>query len=186
VALTFHGAGDPVLARQVLGVLSAGAAKATILAVGKWLEANPGLAGEITSAGHDLGNHTFSHLTLPDLPAAAAKREIERCRDVLVTLTGSPGRWFRPSGTPTATPLIRQLAGAAGYPVCLSYDVDPRDYADPGATAVRARTAASVRAGSIVSLHLGHAGTLAALPGILADLRSRGLSAVTVTELLAL
>jgi hypothetical protein len=40
-------------------------------------------------------------------------------------------------------------------------------------------------AGSIVSLHLGHAGTVAALPGILDGIRSRGWSAVTVTELLS-
>ena len=50
---------------------------------------------------------------------------------------------------------------------------------------MRERTLADVKAGSIVSLHLGHAGTVAALPGILAGLRARGLAAVTVTELLA-
>jgi hypothetical protein len=36
-----------------------------------------------------------------------------------------------------------------------------------------------------VSLHLGHPGTVVALPGLIADLRARGLSAVTVTDLLA-
>ncbi len=41
----------------------------------------------------------------------------------------------------------------------------------------------AVRPGSIVSLHLGHAGTVSALPGVLAGLRDRGLRAVTVSEL---
>jgi len=40
------------------------------------------------------------------------------------------------------------------------------------------------RAGSVVSMHLGHAGTVAALPEILTDLRERGLTPVTATELL--
>ena len=184
VALTFHGAGDPALTTRALDVLRAGGARVTVLAVGTWLESRPELAGQITGDGHELGNHTYTHPTLPDLGAAAVRQEIDGCRDVLIAMAGSPGRWFRPSGTPRATPLIRREAAAAGYPVCLAYDVDPRDYTDPGATAVRARVAAAVRPGSIVSLHLGHAGTVAALPGILADLRARGLAAVTVSSLL--
>jgi peptidoglycan/xylan/chitin deacetylase (PgdA/CDA1 family) len=42
----------------------------------------------------------------------------------------------------------------------------------------------SVKAGSIVSLHLGHAGTATALPKILDGLTTRGLAAVTVSALL--
>jgi hypothetical protein len=39
--------------------------------------------------------------------------------------------------------------------------------------------------GWIVSLHFGHPGTVAALPGILDDLQSRGLQAVSASTLLA-
>jgi hypothetical protein len=49
---------------------------------------------------------------------------------------------------------------------------------------VRAVVDGQVRPGSVVSLHFGHPGTLAALPGILADLHRRGLRAVTTSELL--
>jgi peptidoglycan/xylan/chitin deacetylase (PgdA/CDA1 family) len=185
VALTFHGAGDPRLATTLLAELGRAGARATVLAVGSWLEANPAMARAILDGGHELGNHTQTHPALRRLDGAACYHEIDGCRQVLQRLTGSPGRWFRPSGTPHATPLIAAAAGRAGYRTTLSYDVDPRDYADPGATAVRDRTLSAVRPGSIVSLHLGHAGTLAALPGILDGLRSRGLRAVTVGALLA-
>jgi peptidoglycan/xylan/chitin deacetylase (PgdA/CDA1 family) len=183
VALTFHGSGDPALTERALTVLRRERAHVTVLAVGTWLAANPALAQRITADGHDLGNHTYTHPVLPDLDGDAARTEIERCRDLLRTLTGSPGRWFRPSGTPRATPLILRVAAAAGYPVCLAYDVDPLDYADPGAGAVRERVATVVRPGSIVSLHLYREGTVEALPGILADLRGRGLVPVTVSDL---
>lgn len=75
-------------------------------------------------------------------------------------------------------------AEAVGYRTSLSYDVDPRDYADPGAAAVRNRTLAAIRPGSVVSLHLGHAGTVAALPAILAGLLNQGRRAVAVSGLL--
>jgi hypothetical protein len=58
------------------------------------------------------------------------------------------------------------------------------DYLDPGGPTVARRTLHDVRAGSIVSLHLGHAGTVAALPEILAGIRERGLGTGTVRELL--
>jgi peptidoglycan/xylan/chitin deacetylase (PgdA/CDA1 family) len=79
---------------------------------------------------------------------------------------------------------MKQVAGAAGYAISLSYDVDSMDYTDPGAATVRQNLAAA-QPGSIVSMHLGHQDTIDALPGILDDLTARGLTAVTVGELLA-
>ena len=43
----------------------------------------------------------------------------------------------------------------------------------------------SVRPGSIVSLHLGHPGTVTALPAIVHGLARRGLRPVTLTGLLS-
>lgn len=184
VALTFHGAGDPALATGILRVLAGAKAQVTVLAVGTWLAANPAFARRITDAGHELGNHTWTHPVLDNLTAAPARVEIERCRDLLVSLTGSPGAHFRQSGGAHPTPLVRTLAGHAGYPVCLSYDVDSLDWTDPGPAVVRRTVAAGVQPGSVVSMHFGHPGTLAALPGVLADLAARGLRPVTATTLL--
>lgn len=184
VALTFHGAGDPAIALALLGTLERAHGQATVLVVGSWLAAHPQLAARIVGAGHELGNHTWSHPTLDALPATQARVEIERCRDVIDRLTGSPGGHLRQSGNARSTALVRRLAGAAGYPICLSYDVDAQDWTDPGVAAVRRNVAAGVRPGSVVSLHFGHPGTLTALPAILADLDRRGLRPVTATRLL--
>jgi len=185
VALTFHGAGDPALATALLSEVEAAGAHVTVLAVGTWLEQQPQMAKRILDAGHELGNHTYRHLTMPSLSATVDDSEITRCADVLRRLTGSQGKWFRPSGTVHATPTILAAAGRAGYSNSLSYDVDPSDYADPGAAAVVSRVLANVQAGSIVSLHLGHAGTVQAMPQILDGLQARGLSAITMSSLMA-
>ena len=66
------------------------------------------------------------------------------------------------------------VAGEAGYRTVLGFDVDPHDYEDPGADAVAQRTLAAVGPGSIVSLHFGHPGTIAALPAILDGLAAEG------------
>jgi peptidoglycan/xylan/chitin deacetylase (PgdA/CDA1 family) len=75
-------------------------------------------------------------------------------------------------------------AGAAGYAQVVGFDVDPHDYADPGAAAVAQRVADGIRPGSIVSLHLGHSGTVEAFDRMVTAIRARGLSPVVLGELL--
>lgn len=184
LALTFHGAGDISYAQQILEIAAAKKARITVMAVGTWLQANPDIGQQILAAGHELGNHTLSHLDVNSMSPQDMRAEVIGCRDLLIRTTGTPGSYFRQSQSQTASGQLLTIAGQAGYPVALSYDVDSMDWQDPGPEAVRANMAAA-RAGSIVSLHLGHAGTVQALPTVLDDLRARGLSAVTVTTLLA-
>lgn len=182
VALTFHGAGDLDLARKILAGLAARGAAVTVMAVGTWLQQYPNAARLVTDNGHELGNHTWSHPTLSTLSESGIRAEIERCRDRLAALTGSPGAFFRPSAAQHATPTVLRLAGAAGYGTVLSYDVDSRDFTDPGAPAIE-RVVGAAAAGSVVSMHLGHPGTFTALPGLLDDLARRGLRPVTASAL---
>jgi peptidoglycan/xylan/chitin deacetylase (PgdA/CDA1 family) len=184
VALTFHGAGDRSLTEQILRDCADHEARITVFAVGQWLAATPSLGRQILSAGHELGNHTWSHQQMPTLSAQAAFDEIRRGAEAVRAATGSTGWWFRPSGTPHSTATIRAAAGRSGYKRCVSYDVDPADYRDPGASLVVSRTLQQVRPGSIVSLHLGHIGTVQALPQILAGLSAKGLAPVTLSRLL--
>jgi peptidoglycan/xylan/chitin deacetylase (PgdA/CDA1 family) len=184
VALTFHGAGDEALARRVLTLLHDRGAAATVLAVGTWLQQYPDAGRMVIGLGHELGNHTWSHPDFAALDENGMRVEIERCRDRIAVATGGPGAFFRPSQAQHATPVVRRIAAAAGYPTVLSYDVDSRDFTDPGAVVIR-RNVASVTAGSVVSLHLGHPGTLGALPGVIDDLAARGLRPVTASALFA-
>jgi peptidoglycan/xylan/chitin deacetylase (PgdA/CDA1 family) len=178
------GAGDVGLARQLLTIANARGARITVMVVGTWLSDNPWVASEILAGGHQLGNHTWSHQDINSMSESDMGQEVIRCRDLLVQTTGTPGAYFRPSQTPTANALMKQVAGAAGYALSLSYDVDSMDYTDPGAAAVRQNMDAA-QAGSIVSMHLGHQDTIDALPDVLDDLNARSLAAVAVGELLA-
>jgi len=185
VALTFHGQGEPAQVKALLGELERAGAKVTVLAVGSWLSAQPAMARRILDGGHELGNHTQNHGPIASMDAAGAFAEIDGCAQVLRTLTGSIGTWFRPSQTQYSTGLIQAQAARAGYPTCLSYDLDSLDYTDPAPAAIVATVTGAVQNGSIVSLHFGHAATVAAIPQVLDRLRQRGLAPVTMTELVS-
>ncbi|MER6489301.1 polysaccharide deacetylase family protein [Streptomyces virginiae] len=184
VALTFHGNGEPALARAALAAAEKGGARVTVLAIGAWLDAHPDMARRILDGGHELGNHTQRHLAINDMTEAEAYAEITGCAQRLKRLTGSIGTWFRPSQTQYATPLVQKLAQRAGYPHVLSYDVDSLDFTSPGAAAVIRNVTGTIRPGSVVSLHFGYADTVDAMPSLLEELARRKLRAVTTTELL--
>jgi peptidoglycan/xylan/chitin deacetylase (PgdA/CDA1 family) len=189
VALTFHTSGDIALAQRLLDITVQRATPITCFIVGNWLEQNPEWAQKLTDAGHELANHTYSHPDSTTLGREQLASEITRCRDVLVGLSGRPGAFFRPSGVDDGTvapsDLILETAQQSGYGTALGFDVDPFDYKDPGARQVTTRVLDAVAAGSIVSLHFGHAGTVEALPAILDGLATKSLRPVTAGKLLA-
>src|SRR5512132_174436 len=179
VALTFHLSGDPALVSRLLDTAAQAGVPISLFAVGRWLAEHPALVERILGDGHELDNHTWSHPVLGRLTGPAVAAEIRRCRAALTQATGSGGRYFRPSGMTRPTPLVLAEAGAAGYPLVVAYDVDPR------ADAVTARVTARLRPGSIVSLHTSHVGTITALAPILTTARVRGLQPVRLQQLLA-
>jgi peptidoglycan/xylan/chitin deacetylase (PgdA/CDA1 family) len=184
VALTFHLSGDPALVSRLLDIAAQAGVPISLFAVGRWLAEHPALVQRILADGHELDNHTWSHPMLGRLSGPAVAAEIRRCKAALTQATGSGGRYFRPSGMTRPTPLVLAEAGAAGYPLVVAYDVDPRDYTDPGADAVAARVTARLRPGSIVSLHTSHTGTITALAPVLTTARVRGLQPVRLHRLL--
>ncbi|MFJ9772140.1 polysaccharide deacetylase family protein [Kitasatospora sp. NPDC101157] len=185
VALTCHGSGDPKLATALLEAAEQHGARLTVMAVGSWLDQQPQMVRRILDAGHELGNHTQNHLNISAMTPDQARAEIAQCADRLKALTGSIGRWFRPSAAQYATSMVAEQAKAVGYEHVLSFDVDPRDYNDPTAAELQRRVLNAVRGGSVVALHMGHQCTIDALPAILDGLAKAGLKAVTASQLCA-
>jgi peptidoglycan/xylan/chitin deacetylase (PgdA/CDA1 family) len=184
-ALTFHGAGDVALSETVLAITRKLRAPITVFAVGSWAASNPAVMKSFIDGGHELANHTFTHPSLRRLNRANVATEISGCAEALRHITGNIGGWFRPSGTPTPTNLMLEEALKVGYKTVVGYSVDPLDYQDPGTKAVVSRTLSNLQNGSIVSLHLGHKGTVEALEQIITGGRALGLQPVTVTALLS-
>lgn len=95
-ALTFDDGPDPVSTPAFLAVLDRLGWHATFFMLGSMVAANPSLAAEVASAGHEIalhGNVHRSHL-LRTLPGVVD--DLRRGRDVLEDATGRTPRWHRP------------------------------------------------------------------------------------------
>ena len=184
VALTFHGAGDPVLVQKLLAIFKSTSTPVSVFAIGKWLQGYPAVAKQIVDAGYDIGNHTMNHYQMKTLNAKEADTEIAGCAAELKKLIGNHGKWFRPSGTQYSNAIIRTAALKYGYKQCIAYDVDSHDYQDVGKKVVLADISKAIKNGSILSLHFGHQDTIDAMPTLLENLHAKGLTPVTLTTLL--
>lgn len=187
VALTFDDGPSPAFTDTVLALLQHYGVPATFFLTGREMEAHPGEARKIVNAGHQLGNHSYSHRPMLMVSVQTVEKELART-DQAIRAAGYRGPIpFRPPyGKKLFTlPWVLDREGRT----TVTWDVEPESYTE---VASSARTIAEhviqrVRPGSIVLLHLMYTPreeSRRALPLIISSLRSRGYRFVTVEELM--
>src|SRR6266849_6423033 len=192
VAITFDDGPSPEWTPKILSILNAANVKATFFLVGANAERYPGLVRRIVDEGHEIGNHTYYHPNLALCWPEHIRLELNATQLLLETITGRATTLFRPpyaSDTgPTQlselTPL--KIAEDLNYLVVLE-NIDPQDWAKPGADIILQRVKQQRHDGSIILLH--DAGgdreqTVEALPRILDYLKARGDTVVSLGTLL--
>ncbi|HKR12364.1 MAG TPA: glycosyltransferase [Pyrinomonadaceae bacterium] len=200
VALTFDDGPDPTWTPRILDILKQENVPATFFIIGQNGQANPELVRRIVNEGHDVGNHTFTHPNLGEMPGRVTDLELNATQRLIEAITGRSTVLFRPpyfgDAEPTTPdevdPVVR--AERLGY-LTVGLQVDPNDWALPGTDQIVKQTIAGVtnpepdQRGEVVLLHDGggvRSETVAALPQIIHELRARGFRFVTVSELMGL
>lgn len=182
VALTFDDGPHPVYTPQILRILEEQGVPATFFVVGRNAKRHPELLRKIRSAGHSLGNHTFSHVKLTSVRNGSLKEELERTREVILEETGVNTCLFRP---PFGAFDARSLAELAIRRLeVVLWSVDSRDWVTGAAQEIRHTVESTAQPGAIILLHDVHPQTVEALPGIIQVLKTRGYGFVTVPEMI--
>ncbi|GAA3465169.1 polysaccharide deacetylase family protein [Saccharothrix longispora] len=187
VALTFDDGPVPGGAEELLAVLAEKDVKATFYLVGRDLEAHPELGRAIASAGHEIGNHSYSHQRMVFVTPGFVADEVERT-DRLIRETGYAGAiTFRPPHGKKLLALPHYLSEHGRTTVM--WDVEPEAEADDDAEALARHTAEHVAPGSIVLLHgmyESRAATREALGSLIDRVHARGYRFAAVSDLLRL
>jgi peptidoglycan/xylan/chitin deacetylase (PgdA/CDA1 family) len=190
--LTFDGGASSTGVTSILSTLDTANAAATFFLTGDFVRDHPKAAAAIAAA-RPVGNHTDDHLDLTKLSSAAVVDQVRTGAAAIRSATGRPpGPWFRfPYGARDARTI--GLVNRECY-VAVRWTVDSLGWkgTSGGMTVakVRDRVLASARPGMIVLMHVGanpDDGTTldaAALPAIIAGLRAKGYSFVTLQQAL--
>ena len=179
VALTFDD-GPGLYTPQLLSTLTSLSVHATFFVLGRNVVSSPQVVSAERTAGHEVGNHSWSHPNLTRLGAAAVSSQLNRTDDVIRAATGEIPTLVRPPFGAVNAASLRRIA----RPVIL-WDVDPQDWKIRNRDHVVNAVLGAVQPGDIVLLHDIYLSTVEAVPRIIQVLRGRGYHFVTVSQLLS-
>ena len=191
VALTFDDGPSPLFTPKILALLKQYQAHATFFVLGRKVEKYPGLVQAELQAGHEVGNHSFSHPYLTESSQFTREKELERT-DMALDLLGCPkkGRLIRPPFSAFDDRLTTYIAHKQQH--LALWSIDSGDWQGLGSEAIVKNVLTRVKNGSIVIFHdsdekdqADRTPTVEALEVILPALKAEGYELVTVSELVA-
>lgn len=185
VALTFDAGSSSKPVPSILRTLASQNLRCTFFLVGQWVERNPELAKQIAEAGHEIGNHSWSHPEFTSLSDERIREELLRTEEIIQQVCKlSTKPLFRPPYG-ARDQRVRQIVAEEGY-LTIYWSVDSWDSVKKDITpqTITERVMSRIRPGAIVLMHCGSEATAQALPQLLNALDSQGYQVVTVTELL--
>lgn len=183
VALTFDD-GPGTYTPQILSVLSDYGVTATFFEIGENAAAHPDYVKQIAAAGHEFGDHTYTHPDLTKLSYDGQYDEISKAKQTIESISGASVRYFRPPyGSYNAD--TDKVVAALNLDRIL-WNVDPRDWSGVPADSIVQNVLANSKSGSIVLMHDGVVNskeTAKALPQIIEGLRNKGFKLVPMSQM---
>lgn len=183
VAITFDDGPSSSLTPQVLDILKRHGASATFFVLGDNASRNPSILARAVAEGHEIGNHTYSHIKMTSASAETIRSEISRTAAVIESATGRKAKVMRPPYGATNANIVSNMFNNYGMRSIL-WNIDTQDWRHPGVGVVVQRAVGGAKPGSIILLHDIHSSTLAAVEGIVTGLQARGYKLVTVSQLI--
>jgi cellulose synthase/poly-beta-1,6-N-acetylglucosamine synthase-like glycosyltransferase/peptidoglycan/xylan/chitin deacetylase (PgdA/CDA1 family)/spore germination protein YaaH len=201
IALTFDDGPDPLWTPRILDILKQENVPATFFVIGRNGQAYPDLLRRVVNEGHEIGNHTFTHPNLGEIPLRITDLELNATQRLIESETGRSTVLFRPPffGDAEADkpeevePAFR--AQQMGY-LLVGLRLDPSDWQTPvsadeivNRTVRQALSTDPDQRGQVVLLHDSggdRSATVAALPNLIHELRRLGFRFVLVSELAGL
>lgn len=98
VCLTFDDGPKNGPTEALLDLLRTENIKATFFVNGKWIKHDPDLIMRMYKEGHDIGNHSYSHINLSKLSPQDITEELQKNNTIITKITKQPVRFMRAPG----------------------------------------------------------------------------------------
>lgn len=166
----------------MLDVLNKHQIKTTFFFDGSWVKKNPDLAKSIKNAGHEIGNHAYSHPNLQQRSEAETVMELKKTNDVIKETLGITPVWFAPpSGSFNQVTI--QVANRLNMKTIL-WTVDTVDWKKPPASEMVRRVVSKVENGTMILMHPTKP-TAEGLETMIIEIKAKGYKLGTVSELMS-
>ena len=166
---------------QMLSTLKKHNVKATFFLEGRWTKENPELAKMIVQAGHEIGNHSYTHPNLETLAASSTVTELKKTNEVIEAITGVKNTLFAPPSGAFRDETVT-IANQLGMQTIL-WSVDTIDWQKPSVEVLTDRVLRKVHNGAFILMHPTKASS-EALEVLIIQIKKKNLHLTTVTEAL--
>ena len=136
---------------DMLATLKKHHVSATFFLEGRWVQKNPELAVMITDAGHEVGNHSFTHPDMKNISAAKIRQEMMKTNEVIKATTGSNPKWFAPPSGSYRDEVVK--IAAEQKMGTIMWSVDTIDWQKPAPDVLINRVMSKVHNGAIILMH---------------------------------
>lgn len=185
ICLTFDDGPKNGPTEALLDLLRTENIQATFFVNGKWIKHDPDLILRMHKEGHDIGNHTYSHVNLSKLSAAKITEELQKNNTCISKITRKPVRLMRAPGG-QYSPEVYTIAKNMDL-LIINWSLNPADYQmdkpmyDEGeAVFVRSPdmivqlVKKKIQPGAIILFHNGNTETVEALQALIPWLKQQG------------
>lgn len=189
IALTFDDGPDKDFTPQVLDILKNNNVKATFFVVGEKVEYNPEIIKRQYEEGHEIGNHTFTHINVSKNGYDKIYKEINNTQQVIKKVIGKEPKLFRPPYRAISKDMCN-IVKENDMNIVLWSNLDARDWSNPGVHNIINTITSKVQNGTIILLHDYNnirnkkSQTIQALEVVIPKLKEMGYKFVTVSELI--
>ena len=189
VALTFDDGPDEVFTPQILDILKKYNIKATFYVIGEKVQYNKKIIRREYEEGHEIGNHTFTHINAAKKSRAEIESEVTKTQEAIKEVTGEYPTLFRPPYRALSRDLC-QTVKSKNMNIILWSNIDVRDWSNPGVNSIVSTIENKVENGNIIILHdyntvrNDKSQTIQALEIVIPKLKEKGYKFVTISELM--
>ncbi|MBJ6363428.1 polysaccharide deacetylase family protein [Paenibacillus sp. MAHUQ-46] len=166
----------------ILKTLKEEKVKATFFLDGSWLKKNVELARRIQLEEHELSNHAYSHPDMSRLGREAAYQQISKTEALLKSELNVANKWFAPPSGDFNQMTVK-VAAEQGLKTVL-WTLDTVDWKKPPASSIVQKIRLRIEPGGLILMH-PTASSSEALPGMIREIRKKGLTIGTVSETLS-
>lgn len=189
IALTFDDGPDEDYTPQILDILKKYNVKATFFVVGQKVGWHPQIVKRQFEEGHEIGNHTFTHINVCHRGYSDILSEITQTQETIKNVTGEEPTIFRPPYRAINKEMC-SIVKDKKMNVILWSNLDPKDWSNPGVSYIANTIITKVTNGNIILLHdynnqrRSTSQTIQALDIVIPALLEKGYKFVTVSELI--
>ncbi|MED3624215.1 polysaccharide deacetylase family protein [Neobacillus thermocopriae] len=166
---------------DMLATLKKHRVSASFFLEGNWVKKNPDLAKMIVDAGHEVGNHSYSHPDMAKLTAAQARQQMIKTNEIIEAVTEKKVKWFAPPSGSYREETVKVAHELKMKTVM--WTVDTVDWKKPSPDVLINRVISKIDKGSMVLMHPTDA-TAKSLDRLITAIKQKNLSIGTVSELM--